>query len=423
MVFGTSDAAPPSLPSFTWVANGSLPELDNHRAFGHAFGARFSHTIAKRFAAKESLSIIIKAAHTPAGRELYGRFLTLHRNEFPSAMAELDGLAEGSGVAFEDIFLQNINEEFSLCAADLPGSKVNHTLVESDACSDVMACDPDPHAAYCAVAHNEDNQAEDRGTVVMVDARFGARKPAWFAATYAGGLPSGAFGFSKTGRFGFTLNYVGPKAPMCPGVGRAFVSRALLSADSYDAGLALITRASMGSGHNYQLFDFAEEAPRVTNVEVAPRGLYAIRPIGAAPFFHANQVRAPPTQVPPCLPDPVALAHLRPSLTRGVPLPTRSTRRSSCRSGLATRRCIACAAMPSSLRRAPPLRCSIFSVTSMTSRIRSTTTTRRMRTATAPTGPCARRSLISTPRRSPSIRATRGCETSRTTGHSRSECL
>ena len=282
-----------TMPRFSWVANGTIAAMENHRAFGHAFGTQFGDMITKRFAAKQSLTNILKAAHTPAGAALYQEFLTMHRATFPHAIAELEGLAEGSGIDFETVFLQNINEEFSLCSADLPG--VQPANVTTDACSDVMACDPDRASAYCAVAHNEDNAAEDRGTLVLVNASFGDQGPQWLAATYAGGLPSGAFGYSKTGGFGFTLNYVGPKQPACPGVGRGFISRQLLSAGSYHDALALITTARMGSGHNYQLFSFGVSSPkrytppRVTNVEVAPGGLFSVRPIGATPFFHANQ--------------------------------------------------------------------------------------------------------------------------------------
>ena len=86
----------------------------------------------------------------------------------------------------------------------------------------------------CAVGHNEDNDAVDLNRTVLVGARFGARS--WTAYTYLGELPSGAFGFNAN--VAFTLNWVGPTDVVCPGLGRGFVSRALLDA----ADLALPSR-------------------------------------------------------------------------------------------------------------------------------------------------------------------------------------
>ena len=54
----------------------------------------------------------------------------------------------------------------------------------------------------------------------------------WTAYTYAGELPTSAFGFNSAG-LGFTLNAVFPSAIVNPGVARNFVSRQLLAATSF----------------------------------------------------------------------------------------------------------------------------------------------------------------------------------------------
>ena len=54
----------------------------------------------------------------------------------------------------------------------------------------------------------------------------------WTAYTYAGELPTSAFGFNSAG-IGFTLNAVFPSAIVTPGVARNFVSRQLLAATSF----------------------------------------------------------------------------------------------------------------------------------------------------------------------------------------------
>ena len=284
-------APPTTLPTFEWSTPSAEPTIDDHKDFGRRLGAAYKSMIQTRFASKPDLASAVKTVHTPAGKQLYDSFVALHRRDYPTAMAEIDGIVEGSGLDFEQVFVQNVFEEWSLCAADLPGAPpAKHDV---DACSDVMACDTERAGGLCAVAHNEDNGAEDRGALIMVNASFGP-STSWVAATYAGELPSGAFGFSSTGGFGFTLNYVGPKQPACPGAGRVFAARRALDAESYDEALATITGTRMGSGHNYQLVDFgarpsSSSPPRVANVEVAPNGLFAVRAVGAAPFYHTNQ--------------------------------------------------------------------------------------------------------------------------------------
>lgn len=249
--------------------------------------------IVRRYAATPGIERMRKIANnTRDGAQLYHDFLDVHEKAYPQYMAELRGLAAGAGVSFASVFLQNIEQEFSMCAAQLVAEELPSDDTRAvDGCSDVMMCGEGANSV-CAVAHNEDNGKQDRGTLILVTARLreaAERAPGeWVAATYAGDLPSGAFGFSRSGGFGFTLNWVGPTDVECPGLGRGFVSRALLDAPSFDAALALVTRARMAAGHNYQLYRTAEPAA-IVNVEVAPRGLAAVHPIGRDPFFHANQ--------------------------------------------------------------------------------------------------------------------------------------
>ena len=153
----------------------------------------------------------------------------------------------------------------------------------------------------------------DLNRTALVGARFGARS--WTAYTYLGELPSGAFGFNAD--VAFTLNWVGPTDVVCPGLGRGFVSRALLDAADLDAAVATATQPGQAAGHNFQLMRLGKQ-PSILNVEAAPRGLYAVRP--SAPTSSFMQI---------------------------------STRRSSCRRRTATRDPSA-GASRANLRDAPP---------------------------------------------------------------------
>ena len=89
-------------------------------------------------------------------------------------------------------------------------------------------------------------------------------KPAFFAYTYLGALPSGAF--ASNGHIAFTLNSVFPAHALLGGIGRAFVSRKLLEATTMDEALAIATQPGQATGHNFQLLEFS--TGKMVNVEV-----------------------------------------------------------------------------------------------------------------------------------------------------------
>jgi len=222
MVSPLGVAADARLPQFTWSSD--TDTVDDHTAFGTALGAHFKATIQARFAdlrAHGQLGQMLQTYNTSAGSALYDGFLKTHERLAPSAIAELRGLAAGAALPFEQIFLQNIPLEFTDCSA--ASGLAPPRRPRDDHCSDFQLCDP---AGACAVGHNEDNDAVDLNRTALVGARFGARS--WTAYTYLGELPSGAFGFNAD--VAFTLNWVGPTDVVCPGLGRGFVSRALLDA-------------------------------------------------------------------------------------------------------------------------------------------------------------------------------------------------
>ncbi|KAL3351814.1 hypothetical protein AABB24_020077 [Solanum stoloniferum] len=107
------------------------------------------------------------------------------------------------------------------------------------------------------------------------------------AYTYAGELPSCAFGFNNHG-VAFTLNSVPPCEEEIVGgaIGRNFVSRDLLEATSIEDALARIHSSEASVGHSYNLID--TRTRRILNVETASRNRISVHEIGEIPFFHAN---------------------------------------------------------------------------------------------------------------------------------------
>ncbi|TYZ65765.1 hypothetical protein PybrP1_012634 [[Pythium] brassicae (nom. inval.)] len=275
-------------------------EGESHRAFGRALGSRFAPQIRERVQRSAKLHALLLPFHaTPDGQKLYAQYLDTHTTVFPDYVDELRGIAEGSAVPFETIFLLNLVEEFedSIPATfkpEAPAAARRHTL----RCSDIVLTGPRTRV----VAHNEDSGAEDVNHTAIVTAKIGGN-PKFVAYTYLGDLPSGAFGFNANG-VAFTLNFVQPAQTFVGGIGRGFVSRDLLHAANASDAAARITRPKQATGHNFQLMDVA--AQRVWNVEVASFERHAVHEYvvnrtdaGVAAYFHANQYQRLDIEQPP----------------------------------------------------------------------------------------------------------------------------
>ncbi|RLN96266.1 hypothetical protein BBJ28_00019306, partial [Nothophytophthora sp. Chile5] len=270
---------------------------DSHFEFGRQLGARFRDKIQSRMRLNTKLqTLLLPYARTPLGRDLLDRYLAVHNATFP-----LEGMAEGSDLPFETLFVENIVEEYSnsippsFQASEFP-TEARHPVLR---CSDVVLTSKEMHV----VAHNEDSGVVDVNRTAIVIARI-ADEPKFVAYTYLGDLPSGAFGFNGNG-VAFTLNFVQPAEIKVGGLGRGFISRNLLTARDADDAIAIITRKGQAAGHNFQLMHVPTR--RVWNIEVASFDRHAVIEYVATSaegdtvtaFFHANQYQRLQVAQPP----------------------------------------------------------------------------------------------------------------------------
>ncbi|KAG6958742.1 hypothetical protein JG688_00010374 [Phytophthora aleatoria] len=176
---------------------------DSHFEFGRQMGLRFRDKIQDRMRLTSKLqTLLLPFAKTSTGRKLLDRYLLTHRTTFPQYVEELEGVAEGSDVSFETIFIENIVEEFSNSIppsfqSDVFPTEARHPVLR---CSDIVLSSSEMHV----VAHNEDSGEVDVNRTAIVIAKI-ADEPKFVAYTYLGDLPSGAFGFNQNG-VAFTLN-------------------------------------------------------------------------------------------------------------------------------------------------------------------------------------------------------------------------
>eukprot|EP01018_Ginkgo_biloba_P015297 Gb_10773 [translate_table: standard] len=164
----------------------------------------------------------------------------------------------------------------------LPKKMPTAEVGNAEECSDVLVV----NNSMALVVHNEDANVSVLGHVYLIKATL--PDGSYFTAfTYAGELPSCAFGFNSHG-VAFTLNAVPPTKDevAAGGIGRNFVSRDLLEAINIEDALRCVHLPDISVGHSYNLIDVRMR--RLFNVETASNNRISLLEIGQNPFFHAN---------------------------------------------------------------------------------------------------------------------------------------
>ncbi|KAK7318149.1 hypothetical protein RJT34_02847 [Clitoria ternatea] len=247
---------------------------------GLLIGQRFSQLIRSRVARDLILQDQLRPfAHTPQSQSLLKPLFHNNRSKFPRYWDELLGTAAGSGVPLLDILLINFRKEI-LAFIPKGGKSTNEDT--SDDCSDVLVVGE----SMAVAAHNEDANVALVGHTYLIkgilpDGMF------FVGYTYAGELPSCAFGFNSHG-LAFTLNSVPPAEEeiVAGGIGRNFISRDFLEATSMDDAMNRIRSSEVSVGHSYNLIDTSTR--KIFNVETASRKRISVYEVGKTPYFHAN---------------------------------------------------------------------------------------------------------------------------------------
>ncbi|KZV20549.1 hypothetical protein F511_34482 [Dorcoceras hygrometricum] len=253
---------------------------ENGYDFGFLIGQRFSKIIQSRL----SKDLILKNQLLPFAKSTHSQPLleSLIRNnqeKYPKYWDELRGTAQGSGSSFLDIMLLNFRKEILPFVTKVANDPMDDT---NDDCSDILVVSD----SMAVAAHNEDANVALVGHTYLIKGVM-PNGASFIAYTYAGELPSCAFGFNTCG-LAFTLNSVPPSEHEIEAgaIGRNFISRDLLEAPSIDDALTRIYSSEASVGHCYNLIDL--KTRRIMNVETASRNRVSVHEIGAVPFFHAN---------------------------------------------------------------------------------------------------------------------------------------
>jgi hypothetical protein len=195
------------------------------------------------------------------------------RRAFPELMREIDGIADGAEVPFEDVFLWN-------CRGDLPG---NAGFTGAQGCTDVLIPGDAATGLPAVIGHNEDDAGELAGHGFMVTVEP-AEGIGFTSFCGPGLLPGHTFAVNAAGLVQ-TINHIRPRDQKA-GVGRHIVARAVLGCADIGTALTLLARTDRAAGFHHNLGIRGDA--RLWSVE-APAGGCAVEE-ATAPRAHANHL-------------------------------------------------------------------------------------------------------------------------------------
>ncbi|WP_323990456.1 C45 family peptidase [Nguyenibacter sp. L1] len=251
--------------------HGGLPVIDaggSARDIGRRlgrFGARAVHEYLRTTPAWAAI-----IAHATDGRVT--RMRDAVQSRFPDIFAELQGLAEGLELPFDDVFAWN-------CRGDIAS-------LAPDGCTTVQLPGLDPRldpGLDIIVAHNEDGDPGLRGACGILNAQPD-RGAGFEAFVYPGSLPGHTFGVNDAGLV-LTVNNIRPRV-MGDGVPRMALARAVLDCASLDSAVTVIHATPRAGAFHLTLAQIGD--PRLLSVELTGSHCSVTRI--AKPALHANHL-------------------------------------------------------------------------------------------------------------------------------------
>ena len=237
---------------------------------GAAIGRQFAGRIHAAFDNYAFLREMQAYHRTASGQERYSKLLEIHQDAYPHYMQELEGIAAGADRPISDVVLVNLRGEYRGYvkeADDIRG------------CSDCSILSDE----LALIGHNEDGAPAFRDHMYVIHAQVDGES-AFTACSYPGFLCGNAFGYNAKG-ICYSVDNIRPRNIRI-GLGRQFLARSLLDAESIADALVRVSPDGRASGFSYTIGSIRER--RIVQAEVMPDAV-CVTEIGG-PNFHANHV-------------------------------------------------------------------------------------------------------------------------------------
>ncbi|MGH8856907.1 MAG: C45 family autoproteolytic acyltransferase/hydrolase [Polaromonas sp.] len=236
-----------------------LPLSGTAFEIGNALGKYGAHSVQSFLLGTEVWARIMRWRGSPQVIQM----AKLVAERFPRYLQELQGLAHGLGMPFEDVFLWN-------CRGDLDA-------MVPDGCTTIQI----PGETGTRFLHNEDGLPGFAGHCAIAEVNpQGGKRFASFV--YPGSLPGHTFAVSGAG-LAITVNNLRLRSAE-PGLPRMVLTRALLDTTDLEAALSLVESVPRSGGFHLTLAQ--QGSARLMSVEFSSKSC-SIREI-TRPSLHAN---------------------------------------------------------------------------------------------------------------------------------------
>lgn len=259
------------------------------RQIGEACAVQVRHSL-------ENARVLLASTYdvlqlTWEGAQIQSRkYMPFAQERFPQYIEELVGIAEGAGVAFDDLAVLNAMEAVTMDALHL------------DKCTSLAINDARTSDGHVLVAHNEDWVPEDEADVYIVHAKPDD-EPAFLAMSYGGLLPN--IGFNSAG-IAQCCDSVYPNDSRI-GIPRVVVSRAVLAARTPGDAIRCALSPHRAAGYNHLI---VHESGELYNVEVSAKS-FAIQYGEQGYLLHTNYYLDPNMQAIEYEPDELIYTRVR----------------------------------------------------------------------------------------------------------------
>jgi len=258
----------------------SYPMLEVEGSYydiGYAIGDNFKDRIKKGFDRRAEWFESMKEFCKNDRDNYIDKLKEESEKHFPDIMEELRGMADGSGIPFDDLFLFNVKAEI--------GAKMAAEKPDVAGCSTIHLSD----STHKWLFHNEDGNVAYADLMYVVKATTPSGVTI-LALTYPGHLMGNGPSMNSNGIVQ-TTNYIG-SAIYKKGVPRYFLNRAPLEAETLDEAVRLSTYTPRAFAYHHNLGSFKEK--RLLSVEVTPDNYQVEEPRGI--YFHTNHLILPETK-------------------------------------------------------------------------------------------------------------------------------
>ena len=231
-----------------------------HHDIGKQIGERFSKEIV---ASHLAISGIVTAANEivqAAPDVFYDPFLEASQNNFSDYINELQGVADGSGIAFQDIMISNMAMEIILLYYELTGKK-KYAFPSSYGCSSTAYS----KNGKSYLTHNEDLFTSFLSYMYLLKIKV-TGKPEILSLSYPGLLPGIPPGMNEAGIVQCGNDIAGLHIEQS--VPMAFFFRSVLDSTSIDDAVDIVKSPHRARTMTHNIGSFNEN--KIVSVEAAP---------------------------------------------------------------------------------------------------------------------------------------------------------